>query len=52
MSKFSKILSIIIIIILILDFVFFARKQINTLVFWLILIIGAIFAWMIVPKMK
>jgi len=50
--KELKILGIIIFIILILNLILFALRKINDLVFWIIIIAGAIFVYWILPKLK
>ena len=47
-----KILTIILIVLLVLNMILFALKQINSIVFWTIIILMAVFAYLILPKMN
>jgi hypothetical protein len=51
-SNYVIILSILIVIFLILNMIFLVLDIVNPLVFWVGLIIAAIFAYKILPKIK
>ena len=48
----KKIISIILIIIAVANIILFAFGKINNLFFWMIIIICAIFAYKLVPRLK
>jgi len=48
----KKVISVMIIIIVISNVALFAFRKINTLLFWLIIIIAAVYAHWIMPKLK
>ncbi|MEW5896690.1 MAG: hypothetical protein AB1668_03295 [Nanoarchaeota archaeon] len=47
-----KIIGFVVLGILILNLVLFALRIINALVFWVVIAFGAVFVWLILPKMK
>jgi hypothetical protein len=47
-----KIFAIILILILIVNLILFALKSVNPLIFWIILILTAIIAYKIMPKLR
>ncbi len=51
-QKFLKILGSVAILLLVVNMVLFALGKINGLLFWAIIIVGAVFAFKILPKMK
>ena len=50
--KFKQILAIFVLVILILNFIFLATGKIKGLAFFLIMAVGAIIAFAVIPKMK
>ena len=53
MEKTSiKILAVVIAFLLVANIILFATKKINEIVFWIIIIISAVFAYWILPKIK
>jgi len=50
--QYSKSLSILFILFLVVNIILFALKKISELLFWAIIIISAIFAYKILPKIK
>lgn len=51
-KRFLKIIGIGAILLLVLNMILFALGKINGLVFWAIIIVGAVFAFKVLPKMK
>ncbi|MEK6939191.1 MAG: hypothetical protein AABX31_00535 [Nanoarchaeota archaeon] len=51
-EKFLKVIGIGVILLLIANMVLFALGKIDWLVFWGIIIVGAVLAFVVVPKMK
>lgn len=47
-----KIIGIGVVVLLVLNLVLFALRIINWMVFWAAIIIGAVFAFKVLPKMK
>ena len=51
-NKYLKILVFLIVLFLVLNIVLFALKIISKLLFWIIIIVAAVFAYKVLPKMK
>ncbi len=51
-KNFLKFFVFFIIAVLILNLILFAMKKVNELLFWVIIIIAAVFAYKILPKMR
>lgn len=51
-KKFLKILMIALIFILILNMIFLATKKINELFFWMVIIVAAVFSYVIMPRIR
>ena len=51
-KNFLKVIGIGAILLLVLNMILFALRIINGLVFWGIIIVGAVFAFKVLPKMK
>ncbi len=51
-KRFLKIIGIGAILLLVANMILFALKIINGLVFWAVIIAGAVFAFKVLPKMK
>jgi hypothetical protein len=50
--KLKQIIAIFVLVVLILNFILLATRNINGLVFFAILVVGAIVAFAVIPKMK
>ncbi|MBT3304445.1 hypothetical protein HN592_03195 [Candidatus Woesearchaeota archaeon] len=48
----KKVISIMVIVIVIANIALFAFQKINTLLFWLVIVIAAVYAHFIMPKLK
>jgi hypothetical protein len=48
----TKIINIIFVVVLVANLVLFATKKIDPLIFWAIIILGAVFAYKVMPKLK
>lgn len=51
-KNFLKVIGIGAVVLLVLNLVLFALRIINWMVFWGIIIVGAVFAFKVLPKMK
>mgnify|MGYP001573984653 CR=1 FL=1 len=51
-KKFLKILTFVLIFVLILNMILLATKKINEMIFWAIIIVAAVFVYVVLPKMK
>ena len=51
-DKYLRILIILIVLFLILNIVLFVLKIISEILFWVILIVAAVFAYRVLPKIK
>ena len=51
-QKIVKIVSLIILIIVILNITLFAFRKLSTSLFWVIIIIAALYAFIILPKIR
>ena len=51
-ENFLKVIGIGAVLLLIANMILFALGKINGLVFWVVIIVGALFAFKVVPKMK
>ncbi len=50
--KLIKITSIVFVVTLIINMILFALNKINYMVFWLVIILGAVIAYVVIPKIK
>ena len=51
-KKFIRVLAVFIVIVLILNLILLATNKINELFFWIIIIMAAVFSYIILPKLK
>jgi len=51
-EKFLKVIGISAVILLVLNMILFALRIINGLVFWGVIIVGALFAFKVLPKLN
>ena len=51
-ENFFKLIGISAVVLLVLNLILFALRIINGLVFWAVIIVGAVFAFKVLPKMK
>lgn len=51
-EKYLRILILLIVLFLVINIVLFALKIINVILFWLIIIVAAVFAYKVLPKVK
>ncbi|MBI2581618.1 hypothetical protein HYV87_00630 [Candidatus Woesearchaeota archaeon] len=51
-KRFLKIIGLIAVLVLVANMILFALRIINGLVFWAVIIVGAVFAFKVLPKMK
>ncbi len=51
-ETFLRIIGIVAILLLVLNMILFALRKISGLVFWGVIIVGAVLAFVVVPKMK
>ncbi|MFH1316173.1 MAG: hypothetical protein ABII01_01525 [Candidatus Woesearchaeota archaeon] len=47
-----KVVSVVLIVLLIVNMVLFAMKRSNTVYFWVFIILAAIYAFLVLPKLK
>ena len=51
-KKFLKILTFVLIFVLILNMILLATNKISELLFWIIIIMAAVFVYVVLPKIK